>query len=125
MTIDHNVPDPYPSGGQNAPETSQVRTGVEAYKRMRNAEPPNMPNQQTLAWIKSLSPDVQPFALLRSHARLANVIAELWEYPRSCRACMEQLLTDEHGNQRRFSPEVRGELVSLQRYFNNKDKNSP
>ena len=120
MTTDRNVPDDCRPHGEYAPEASQASIAVEAHTPI--TEPPNMPNQRTLAWVKSLPAEVQPFALLRGHARIANVVAELWKYPRSCRACLEQLLADEH-NQRRFSPEVRGELVSLQHFY--KDENLP
>jgi len=45
---------------------------------LRKAAPANEPLARTLEWIASLPADVQPTALLRHYARIANVIAAVW-----------------------------------------------
>ena len=50
----------------------------EDHERLRKAAPASEPLARTLEWVASLPADVQPTALLRHYARIANVIAAIW-----------------------------------------------
>ncbi|MDQ2963865.1 MAG: hypothetical protein M3R31_12025 [Pseudomonadota bacterium] len=95
---------------------TQMSVGQEERKRLRKASPANMPLPRTLTWVASLPPNVQPTALLRQYARIANLVAAAWGAPKPFDAYMESLLNDTRGNRRGLPSEVLDELVTLQRY---------
>ena len=97
--------------------TSRMHVGLEEHKHLRKTAPANMPLPRTLTWVASLPPNVQPTALLRRYARIANLIAATWEDPKSFDAYIESLLTDTRGSRRGFPSDVLSELVALQRYY--------
>jgi hypothetical protein len=78
----------------------------EDYKSLRKAAPASEPLPRTLEWFASLPPDVQPTALLRHYARIANVIAAVWRDPKSLRRYMDCLCTDDRGNRQGFPPDA-------------------
>ena len=95
---------------------SQMSVELEEHQHLRTAAPANKPLRRTLTWVASLPADVQPTALMRHFARIANLIALTWGDPRFFHAYMESLSTDKRGNRRGFPPVVLAELGALQRY---------
>jgi hypothetical protein len=93
-----------------------MNVGLEGHKRLRKEARANTPLRCTLMWVASLPPDVQPTALVRHFARIANLIAATWRDPKSFEICMESLFIDKRGNRQGFPPEVLAELVALQRH---------
>ena len=101
-----------------APQLSTPQISIERdkYQHLRQATPVNRPLFRTSMWVASLPHEVQPIALLRRYARIANLIAAAWGAPKCFHAYMESLFTDNRGNRRGFPPDVLSELVALQRY---------
>jgi hypothetical protein len=66
--------------------------------------------------MEDLPPDVRPTALLRLHARIANLIAATWRDPKAFGAYMESLLRDTRGNRQGFPPKIVAELAALKHY---------
>jgi hypothetical protein len=93
----------------------------EDYKRLRKAAPASEPLARTLEWSASLPPNVQPTALLRHYARIANVITAVWRDPKSLRSYMDCLCTDGRGNRQGFPPNVLHELLELREYYDSLD----
>jgi hypothetical protein len=87
------------------------------YEGLRRASPASKPLPRTLEWIASLPPDVQPTALLRHYARIANVIAATWHDSRALQSYMDCLFNDDRGNRQGFPPDVLHELVALREYY--------
>ena len=96
--------------------TSRMSVDFEEYKHLRNAAPAGKPLPRTLKWVATLPPNVQPTALLRQYARIANVIAATWQHPTSLRSYLDCLFSDNRGNRQGFPPEVLNELIALKRY---------
>jgi hypothetical protein len=96
--------------------TSRMDIGFEEYRQLRRAEPACKPLPRTLRWVASLPPNVQPTALLRHYARIANVMAATWEHSTSLRSYMDCLFSDNRGNRQGFPQDVLRELVALKRY---------
>jgi len=96
--------------------TSQMSVDFEKYKHLRNAAPAGKPLPRTLKWVATLPPNVQPTALLRQYARIANVIAATWQHPTSLRSYLDCLFSDNRGNRQGFPPDVLNELIALKRY---------
>jgi hypothetical protein len=67
-------------------------------------------------WVASLPPTVQPTALVRRFARIANLVAATWGDEKAFDSYMELLLTDNRGNRKGLPPDVVAELVAVQRY---------
>jgi hypothetical protein len=103
----------------------QAVLAEEDSKRLRKAAPASVPLARTLEWSASLPPNVQPTALLRHYARIANVIAAVWGEPKSLRSYMDCLCTDDRGNRQGFPPEVIHELVELREYYDSLDAENP
>lgn len=101
------------------PRRKSLQMSVEAehHKHLRKAITADQPLRRTLKWMENLPPDVQPTALLRLHARIANLIVATWRDPKAFGAYMDSLLHDKRGNRRGFSSEVEAELVTLKRYY--------
>jgi hypothetical protein len=97
----------------------------EDYKRLRKAAPASEPLPRTLEWSASLPSNVQPTALLRHYARIANVIAALWRDPKSLRNYMDCLFTGDRGNRQGFPPDVLRELLALREYYDALDAENP
>ena len=96
--------------------TARMDIEFEEYKHLRRAEPACKVLPRTLKWVASLPPNVQPTALLRHYARIANVIAATWGHSTSLRSYMDCLFSDRRGTRQGFPPEVLRELVALKHY---------
>ena len=105
--------------------TSQISIERDEHQHLRKATPVNRPLHRTLMWVASLPHDIQPTALLRRYARIANLIAAAWGDRKCFGTYMESLFTDNRGDRQGFPPDVLSELVALQRYYDTKDQNSP
>jgi len=108
------------SGEKLAPEqpgSQAIDVGCESYGHLRKSSPPTEPLRRTTSWFASLPPEVQPFVLLRRYARVANLIAATWHEPELFRTYMESLLIDRRGGRRGFPPNVRSELLALQKHY--------
>jgi hypothetical protein len=90
----------------------------EIQKRKRSkGEPSNLALPQTLAWAAKLPRDVRPYELIRSFARIANLLAANWHERGVTDRYFDQLLVDLRGNRKGFEPGVHAELVALRRYY--------
>jgi hypothetical protein len=89
---------------------------VDTYGHLRKTAPPTEPLRRTLHWFGNLPPEVQPFVLLRRYARVANLVAATWHDANLFRSYVESLLVDRRGGRRGFPPNVRRELIILQKY---------
>lgn len=96
--------------------TSQIDVQAEPWEQERRSAPAIEPLRRTLIWFGDLPPEVQPFTLLRRYARVANLVAATWHDPKLFRTYMESLLVDRRGGRRGFPPNVRRELIALQKY---------
>jgi hypothetical protein len=96
--------------------TSQMNVGRDEREHLRDAAPTDEPLPRTLMWVANLPPGVRPAALLRHHARIANVIAATWGHPTSLRSYMNCLFSENHGARHGFPREAVLELVTLKRY---------
>jgi hypothetical protein len=83
----------------------------------RKAEPVNVPLPRTLAWAAELPGEVRPHMLLRSFARIANLIASQWDEPKALYAYFGELLIDRRKDRKGFPPEVTRELLALREYY--------
>jgi hypothetical protein len=89
---------------------------VAEQKHLRKSNPAKMLLPRTSMWVDRLPSVVQPIALVRRFARIANLIAATWDDPKSFDAYMESLLTDKRGKRKGFPADVLAELEALQRY---------
>lgn len=104
---------------------SGMSVRLEEHRHLRKAAPANTPLPRTLKWVATLPPNVQPTALLRHYARIANVIAATWGHATSLRSYMDCLFSDNRGNREGFPPEVLSELSTLRDYLDaHRDDNS-
>jgi hypothetical protein len=99
-----------------APGPASQTDAVETYGHLRRSAPATEPLRRTLNWFASLPADVQPFVLLRRYARVANLIAATWHDAHLFQTYMESLLIDRRGGRRGFPPNVRRELLLLQKH---------
>ena len=82
----------------------------------RALQPLNQQLPSTARWATSLPDEVQPLALMQSLPRIANAIAHLWHDDTALRAYLDDLLVDQRGGRRGFSPEIQNELLILREY---------
>ena len=95
---------------------SQVNVDLEERRRLRSAKPAEVALPRTLRWVASLPPEVQPTALVRRYARIANVIAATWGHATSFRSYMDCLFRSDRETRQGFPRDVLGELIALKRY---------
>jgi hypothetical protein len=98
------------------PATSQIDVQAEPWDKLRRSAPATEPLRRTLIWFGDLPPEIQPFVLLRRYARVANLVAATWHDANLFRTYIESLLVDRRGGRRGFPPNVRRELLALQKY---------
>ena len=91
----------------------EVRIKKDEHKHLRKAEPANVVLPRTKEWADALPPQVRPNALMNRYARIANLLAASWGYPRLSDTYMESLLIDNRGGRRGFPPEILAELRAL------------
>jgi len=107
-------PKPTPSTASAAAPVLRIRLPDPAIMiRRRRQQPVNVPLPLTLKWIASLPQDVQPRALLRQFARIANGLAITWGELDSFVAYMDELLIDRRGNRQGLPKAIRQELLAL------------
>ena len=71
---------------------------------------------ETDLWLLRLPPKVRPQALIEQFPRVANRVARDWPDAFLRDFCFEDLLVDRRGGRRGFPPEVRRDLVRLQKF---------
>lgn len=105
------------------PETSDAQLRADENRRSERSktQPINVVQPRTLAWAADLPGDIQPQQLLRSFARIANLIASRWDEPRALYVYFGELLIDRRKGRRGFPPEVRSELLALRAYYSHLD----
>lgn len=85
--------------------------------RWRKAAPMEAPLPRTFTWVAKLPRDVQPIELMRTYARIANLMAAVWDEPDAMYGYFEDLLHDHRGNRKGFPPAVMAELLALRTYY--------
>jgi hypothetical protein len=85
--------------------------------KKRKGEPMNAPLPRTLQWAARLPQSVRPVELLRAYARIANMIASVWDEPEATYAYFDELLHDRRGHRKGFPPDVMAELLALSTYY--------
>lgn len=93
----------------------------EEHESLRKASPASKPLPRTLEWVAGLPSNVQPTALLRDYARIANIIAAAWCDSKALRSYMDGLLNDDRGNRQGFPPDVLCELLALREFYDSVD----
>jgi hypothetical protein len=102
------------SGAQDRADTD----GDDAGKRkLRKGEPANVLLPRTLTWAARLAPGIQPHALMRRFARIANSLAADWEHPATTYAYLNSLLIDKRPGRKGFPAEIVAELLALRRHY--------
>jgi hypothetical protein len=71
---------------------------------------------ETELWLLRLPPQLRPKALADDYPRIANRLARDWSDAFLREFCFEDLLVDRRGGRRGFPPEVKAELLRLQRF---------
>lgn len=90
---------------------------AEAKALRGKGEPVNMPLPRTMAWAASLPDEVRPVELLRDYARVANLLASMWEDRESTYLYFDELLVDQRGTRQGFPPTVASELARLKAHY--------
>jgi hypothetical protein len=85
---------------------------AERSKRSRGA-PSNVPLPRTLAWAAGLPSEIRPHELIRSFARIANLLAADWDDRDATSDYFDHLMTDKRGTRKGFPPEIAAELRAL------------
>jgi hypothetical protein len=93
-----------------------VREDAERCKR-GISQPSNAASPQTLAWAEGLPGDIQPHELLRSFARIANVLAARWDDPEATHAYFDALLIGRRRGRAGFPRKAINELLALHRHY--------
>ncbi len=89
----------------------------EYWATKRASRPANGLLRPTVNWASALPDDVRPNTLLAKFPRIANLIAVLWQDPRSLRRYIDDLLVDKRGNRQGFPLDVLRELFALRAHF--------
>jgi hypothetical protein len=113
--VEHTRP-PYPvaaAPGYPAPGGQPARD----WEKARKSRPADYLLPTSLAWFKSLPPEVRPVALVDKYARIANLIARHWHDYAACTTYFDELLHDRRGGRKGFPSEVYQELRSLHDYY--------
>ena len=90
---------------------------ADAKARRGKGEPVNTPLPRTIAWAASLPPEVRPVEVLRGYARIANLLASMWDDRESTYRYFDELLVDKRGTRQGFPPLVAAELARLKAHY--------
>lgn len=90
---------------------------ADAKARRSKGEPINTALPRTMAWAASLPAEVRPVELLREYARVANLLASMWEDRESTYRYLDELLVDHRGSRQGFPPTVASELARLKAHY--------
>lgn len=108
------------SGGEadSAPRRTPARTSVPADAgEASDAAQIQMPLRSTLDWAAHLPDGVLPSALMCRHARVADLIAAMWNDPEALRDYLDALLCPDGQRRRALAPDIVAELTALQSYY--------
>ena len=95
---------------------AQAESSEQAIARRRQT-PSSDPLPITFKWVAKLPQSVQPLALWRQYPRIANMMAGMWQDPKSCRAYLHDLLTDRRGTRKGFPTDIVQELIRLRVHY--------
>lgn len=84
---------------------------------LRRAQPSEILLARTVMWMDRLPISVQPRALSKQYARIANLLCVLWDDDAACRQYFMDLLTDRRGGRKGFPEDVLRDLHALQEYY--------
>jgi len=84
---------------------------------LRRAQPAEILLACTVIWLHRLPESVQPHALAKQYARIANVLCAAWKDVTSCRKYFTELLVDNRGGREGFPQGVLQEIQALQEYY--------
>jgi hypothetical protein len=101
---------------QEPAATDDAKEEAEQSKRRKGA-PMNAPLPRTFTWVAKLPQEVQPIELMRSYARIANLIASSWDDRSATHQYFDELLQDRRGSRKGFPPEVMTELLALRTHY--------
>ena len=101
---------------EKRPADSAGLPQVANHELRRKGAPANVPLPRTRKWVESLPSSVQPTALLRHYARIANVLAAAWDDPLAVSSYMDCLFRDDREYRKGFPPDVANELLILREY---------
>lgn len=91
--------------------------GGRDWEKLRKTRPADYLLPHSMAWFKSLPPDVRPVVLVEKYARIANLIARHWNDSAACTAYFDELLHDRRGGRKGFPSDVYQELRSLHDFY--------
>jgi hypothetical protein len=74
---------------------------------------PCRPGRAAMTWLRSLPVEMQPVHLMRSHARIANLLCHRWDDPELALRFLKELLIDSRGGRHGFARPVAAELRAL------------
>ncbi|MFO1415410.1 MAG: hypothetical protein U1F10_16205 [Burkholderiales bacterium] len=97
-----NPPTPEPTGG---------------FESLRRSQPCAVLLPATRRWLQSLPKDVQPTALVRDFARIANALATAWGNRHDVEVVLGNLIVDRRGGRKGFPKPVEEELMHLWHYW--------
>src|SRR5438132_4246519 len=83
----------------------------------RKAKPADVMLRTTAAWVERLPPHVQPHALCKRFARIANALANLWHRPEASKAYLDDLLTVRRAGRKGFPQDVLNDLQGLKAFY--------
>jgi type IV pilus assembly protein PilE len=84
---------------------------------LRRAQPTESLLARTVLWIHRLPEPVQPHALAKQYARIANLLCAVWQDVAACRKYFTELLVDNRGGREGFPQAVLQEIQALQEYY--------
>jgi len=84
---------------------------------LRRAQPAEILLACTVIWLHRLPESVQPHALAKQYARIANVLCAAWKDVTACRKYFTELLVDNRGGREGFPQGVLQEIQALQEYY--------
>ncbi len=100
-----------------APTASGATSDDAEKSKRRKGAPMDSPLPRTKAWMETLPTAVQPIALMRSYARIANLVASDWSQPDVMYETFDALLHDRRGHRKGFPSAVMAELLALRTHY--------
>src|SRR6185369_9188947 len=107
-----------------APVSEATLSDWQAVLRAPEAEDADL-HLRTFKWLATLPASARPMNTARQFPRIANRIGDLWGHCEYTRLYFQSLLIDHRKGRKGFPPEVRQELVALQRYYFENFSNLP
>lgn len=107
------VADPLDRVKRNEPAGREVWAD---FTQQRRAAPVLFLLPNTQKWLDALPPRIQPHALCKLYARIANLIAAMWADTEAMKAYFDELIADRRRGRRGFPPDVFDDLRVLRDY---------